>query len=230
MGRSTWPKRQCCPPVLASLLSGPLPRTAKATTLEGGGIRIDISGIFIHSSESQGKGKPSACPGLLVPEGCFAVVSHRSSPPEVLTRASDLSPLPSPALPSQHAEQADSVHAQVTGRGPVPLLCSRSRVFGQVGCTDMTMQRGDRCTEEEKAVHRRVTRRESFSLTGCFRRLVCPVGSAALLLLLWLNRFFSPSSIVRRGFRLFFSINRITAYSRSAAENAVFSVNATLSF
>ena len=151
MGRSTWPKRQCCPQALASWLSGPLPRTAKAT-LEGG-IRIDISSIFIQVS--QGKGKPSACPGLLVPEGCFAVVSHRSSPPEVLTRASDLSPLPSPALPSQHAEQADSVHAQVTGRGPVPLLCSRSRVFGQVGCTDMTMQRGDRCTEEEKAVHRR---------------------------------------------------------------------------
>ena len=230
MGRSTWPKRQCCPPVLASLLSDPLPRTAKATTLEGGGIRIDISGIFIHSSESQGKGKPSACPGLLVPEGCFAVVSHRSSPPEALTRASDLSPLPSPALPSQHAEQADSVHAQVTGRGPVPLLCSRSRVFGS-----SWVHRHDHA--ERRQMHRggkgssqTFTGRESFSLTGCFRRLVCPVGSAALLLLLWLNRFFSPSSIVRRGFRLFFSINRITAYSRSAAENAAFSVNVTLSF
>ena len=106
MGRSTWPKRQCCPQALASVLSGPLPRTAKAT-LEGG-IRIDISSIFIQVS--QGKGKPSACPGLLVPEGCFAVVSHRSSPPGAQARASDLSLLPSPALPSQHAEQADSVH------------------------------------------------------------------------------------------------------------------------
>ena len=31
------------------------------------------------------------------------------------------------------------------------LLCSRPRDFGQVGWTDMTMQRGERCTEEEKA-------------------------------------------------------------------------------
>ena len=180
MGRSTWPKRQCCPQALASWLSGPLPRTAKAG-LEVG-ICIDISSIFIQVS--QGKGKPSACPGLLVPVSCFAVVSHRSSPPEARARASGLSPLPSLALPSQHAEQADSVHAQVTGEGPImPLLCSRPRVFGQVGCTDMTMQRGERCTEEEKD-HRRsqeervLTHRLFPSAAGVPRRLCCATAVA----------------------------------------------------
>ena len=184
MGRSTWPKRQCCPPVLASLLSGPLPRTAKATTLEGGGIRIDISGIFIHSSESQGKGKPSACPGLLVPEGCFAVVSHRSSPPEVLTRASDLSPLPSPVLPSQHAEQADSVHAQVTGRGPVPLLCSRSRVFGSSWvhrhdhAERRQMHRGGKGSSQTCQKKREIFTHRLFPSTGVPRRLCCAAAVA----------------------------------------------------
>ena len=107
MVRSTWPKRQCCPQALASLRSGPLPRTAKALLERG--IYVDISSIFIQVS--QGKGKPSVFPGLLVLEGCFAVVSHRSSLPEARARASDLAPLPSLAPRSQHAEQADSVHA-----------------------------------------------------------------------------------------------------------------------
>ena len=129
MGRSTWPKRQCCPQALASVLSGPLPRTAKAT-LEGG-ICIDISSIFIQVS--QGKGKPSACPGLLVPEGCFAAECHRSSPREVLVRASVRVPPPFHVLRSRHAEQADSVHAQVTGKGNALVMF---KVVGLVGCTD----------------------------------------------------------------------------------------------
>ena len=214
MERSTWPKRQCCPQGLASVLSGPLQRTAKAR-LEGGGIRIDISSIFIEVS--QGK-KPSACPGLLVPEGCFAVVSHRSSlVPEAQARASDLSLLPCHALPSQHAEQADSVHMHKS----LALFKTNKGFWARwVDRHD----HAERMHRGEKGLHRQTVGKKR-ELTGCFRRLLCPVGSAAaLLLLLWLNRFFSPSSIVRRGFRLFFSISKITAYSRSAAENEFFSI------
>ena len=178
---------------------------------------------YLHSRESQGKkGKPSVFPDLLVPEGCFAAECHRSSPREVLVRASDRVPPRFHVLRSRHAEQADSVHAQVT------CFVQDQGFLGKLGGQTWPC-RVERDAQRRNRLHRLHKKRE-FHLTGCFRRLLCPVGSAALLLLLWLNRFFSPSSIVRRGFRLFFSINRITAYSRSAAENAFFSINPTLLF
>lgn len=79
------------------------------------------------------KGKPSVFPDLLVPAGCFAGECHRSSPREVLVRASVRVPPPFHVLRSRHAEQADSVHAQVTGKGNALVMF---KVVGLVGCTD----------------------------------------------------------------------------------------------
>ena len=180
---------------------------------------------YLHSRESQGKkGKPSVFPDLLVPEGCFAAECHRSSPREVLVRASGRVPPRFHVLRSRHAEQADSVHAQVTGKGNALVMF---KVVGLVGCTDTwpcreDAQRSKRRNRLQK-LHKRLHERQRVSLTGCFLRLEWAAGSVALLLLLWLNKFFKPSSIVRRGFRRFFSIRRITAYSRSAAGNQNFS-------
>ena len=119
---------------------------------------------YLHSRESQGKkGKPSVFPDLLVPEGCFAGECHRSSPREVLVRASVRVPPRFHVLRSRHAEQADSVHAQVTGKGNALVMF---KVVGLVGAQTHDhaerMRRGVRGETGFKSFTRDFTRDREF--------------------------------------------------------------------
>ena len=180
---------------------------------------------YLHSSVT-GKRETFRFPGSFGSRRLFCrwvppFLSSRGSSSSIWPRSSSV---PRSSVPARWTSGQCTCKSQA---GPSPWFVQDQGYLGTLGAQTWP------CREERDAQRRnrlhRLHKRE-FPLTGCFRRLVCPVveDSAALLLLLWLNRFFRPSSIVRRGFRLFFSINRITAYSRSAAENCFF--NATLLF